>query len=100
MAYHTEESVFVLIANDSIQPRYVVVGEGATTTKRLGKAHERLERGARLLVTNRTTGGPFPAGKLGLMEPAPPPPSWKPALAGELITWPGRSGQLHASTLE
>ncbi len=39
------------IANDSIHPRYVVVGEGATTMERLSKAHECLERGARLLAT-------------------------------------------------
>src|SRR5882724_3907516 len=32
------------IANDAIQPRYVVVGEGAPTTERLAKAHECLER--------------------------------------------------------
>jgi len=40
------------IASDSIQPRYVVVGEGATTGERLSKAHECLERGSRLLATN------------------------------------------------
>jgi NagD protein len=40
------------IANDSIHPRYVVVGEGMTTIERLAKAHECLERGARLLATN------------------------------------------------
>ncbi len=40
------------IASDSIDPRYVVVGEGATTMERLTKAHECIERGARLLVTN------------------------------------------------
>jgi NagD protein len=40
------------IPNDSISPRYVVVGEGATTMERLTKAHECIERGARLLVTN------------------------------------------------
>jgi NagD protein len=40
------------IASDSISPRYVVVGEGATTMERLAKAHECLERGARLLATN------------------------------------------------
>ena len=40
------------IANDGIQPRYVVVGEGSTTLDRLAKAHECLERGARLLATN------------------------------------------------
>lgn len=40
------------IASDAISPRYVVVGEGATTMERLAKAHECLERGARLLATN------------------------------------------------
>src|SRR5712671_4796274 len=40
------------IANDAILPSYVVVGEGATTMEWLSKAHECLERGARLLATN------------------------------------------------
>src|SRR6266404_4742392 len=40
------------IANDAIQPRYVVVGEGAATIEKLAKAHECIERGARLLATN------------------------------------------------
>jgi NagD protein len=40
------------IANDAIRPRYVVVGEGEATLGKLGKAHECIERGARLLVTN------------------------------------------------
>src|SRR2546422_6632505 len=40
------------IANDGIHPRYVVVGEGATTLEKLHKAHECIERGARLLATN------------------------------------------------
>src|SRR6266516_534933 len=40
------------IANDAIQPRYVVVGEGAASMEKLGKAHECVERGARLLATN------------------------------------------------
>ena len=40
------------IANDAIEPRYVVVGEGATTMERLTKAHECIEKGARLLATN------------------------------------------------
>ncbi len=40
------------IANDAIEPRYVVVGEGSTTMDRLTKAHECSERGARLLATN------------------------------------------------
>jgi len=40
------------IANDVIHPSYVVVGEGATTMEKLTKAHECIERGARLLATN------------------------------------------------
>lgn len=40
------------IANDAIRPDYVVVGEGAATTEKLSKAHECIERGARLLATN------------------------------------------------
>ena len=40
------------IANDAIRPSYVVVGEGSSTMERLAKAHECLERGARLLATN------------------------------------------------
>ncbi len=40
------------IANDSIRPDYVVVGEGAATTEKLTKAHECIERGARLMATN------------------------------------------------
>lgn len=41
-----------LIDNDSISPSYVVVGEGTPSMEKLTKAHECLERGARLLVTN------------------------------------------------
>ena len=40
------------IANDTLHPRYVVVGEGEATLGKLGKAHECIERGARLLATN------------------------------------------------
>src|SRR3989454_5554910 len=40
------------IANDAIQPRYVVVGEGTASMEKLAKAHECLERGARLLAMN------------------------------------------------
>src|SRR2546429_7032333 len=40
------------IANDALRPHYVVVGEGATTMEKLGKAHECIEHGARLLATN------------------------------------------------
>ena len=40
------------IANDAIEPRYVVVGEGSASMEKLVKAHECIERGARLLATN------------------------------------------------
>jgi NagD protein len=40
------------IANDGIDPSYVVVGEGAPTTEKLGRAHEYIEKGARFLATN------------------------------------------------
>jgi NagD protein len=40
------------IANDAINPDYVVVGEGAFTAERLTKAHELIDQGARLLATN------------------------------------------------
>lgn len=40
------------IANDSIKPTYVVVGEGTPNYDRIAKAHELIERGARLVVTN------------------------------------------------
>src|SRR5713226_884059 len=40
------------IANDAIRPGYVVVGEGPASMEKLTKAHEFIERGARLLATN------------------------------------------------
>ena len=40
------------IPNDSIRPHYVVVGEGAISMEKLSKAHECIERGARLVATN------------------------------------------------
>ncbi len=40
------------IANDSISPDYIVVGEGAFIAEKLTKAHELIEKGARLLATN------------------------------------------------
>src|SRR5678815_2118504 len=40
------------IANDAIHPGYVVVGEGAVSMEKLAKAHECIERGARLVATN------------------------------------------------
>jgi NagD protein len=40
------------IANDSIAPDYVVIGEGTIIGEKLTKAHECIEAGARLVVTN------------------------------------------------
>jgi NagD protein len=40
------------IANDAIQPSYVVVGEGAVSMEKLAKAHSFIEHGARLVATN------------------------------------------------
>jgi NagD protein len=40
------------IPSDSIHPSYVIVGEGTASMERLAKAHECIERGARLLATN------------------------------------------------
>jgi len=40
------------IHNDSLQPSYVVVGEGNPSSERIAKAHELLEKGARLVATN------------------------------------------------
>lgn len=51
------------IPNDPIHPRYVVVGEGATSLEKLSKAHECLERGARLLATNPDNWCPVSADK-------------------------------------
>jgi len=40
------------IPNDSLAPSYVIVGEGTPTIEKIGKAHEFIERGARLIATN------------------------------------------------
>lgn len=40
------------IPNDSINPSYVVVGEGNPAAEKLVKAHELIEKGARLVATN------------------------------------------------
>jgi NagD protein len=40
------------IPNDSINPSYVIVGEGAPAADKLTKAHELIEKGARLVATN------------------------------------------------
>lgn len=40
------------IPNDSIHPSYVIVGEGSPSTDKIAKAHELIEKGARLVCTN------------------------------------------------
>jgi NagD protein len=40
------------IPNDSIEPSYVVVGEGTPAADKVLKAHELIEKGARLVATN------------------------------------------------
>lgn len=40
------------IPNDGLRPSYVVVGEGSPSSERIGKAHELIENGARLVATN------------------------------------------------
>ena len=40
------------IPNDSISPHYVVVGEGSPSSEKIAKAHELIEKGARLVATN------------------------------------------------
>jgi NagD protein len=40
------------IPNDSLHPSYVVVGEGNPSHERIAKAHELIEKGARLVATN------------------------------------------------
>lgn len=42
----------VKIANDAISPDYVVVGEGNSSMEKITKAHELIEKGARLVATN------------------------------------------------
>ena len=73
------------IPNDAIKPRYVVVGEGATTMERLTKAHECIEKGARLLATNPDNWCPVRA-KRPARARGPQRPSWKPA-RGEAPTF-------------
>jgi NagD protein len=51
------------IPSDSISPNYVVVGEGAASMERLTKAHECIERGARLLATNPDNWCPISASR-------------------------------------
>lgn len=40
------------IPNDAIHPNYVIVGEGSPTAEKLTRAHELIEKGARLVATN------------------------------------------------
>ncbi len=40
------------IPNDSLHPNYVIVGEGNPSNERIAKAHELVEKGARLIATN------------------------------------------------
>jgi NagD protein len=40
------------IPNDAIHPNYVIVGEGSPTAEKLTRAHELVEKGARLVATN------------------------------------------------
>jgi len=56
------------IVNDAIHPHYVVVGEGATTMEKPTKAHECIERGARLLATNPDNWCPVSSEKTRLKE--------------------------------
>ena len=51
------------IYSDAINPSYVVVGEGTATTEKLTKAHEFIERGARLVATNPDNWCPVSADK-------------------------------------
>ena len=51
------------IPNDGLRPSYVVVGDGSASLERLAKAHECVERGARLLATNPDNWCPVAAGR-------------------------------------
>jgi 5'-nucleotidase len=51
------------IPNDAISPNYVVVGEGSPSMDKITKAHELLEKGARLVVTNPDCWCPVSGGK-------------------------------------
>ncbi|MES2309752.1 MAG: HAD-IIA family hydrolase, partial [Verrucomicrobiota bacterium] len=51
------------IPNDQLHPQYVVVGEGNPTLEKLNKAHELIEKGARLIVTNPDNWCPVGADK-------------------------------------
>ena len=40
------------IPNDSIHPTYVIVGEGSPSAEKIAKAHELIEKGAKLVCSN------------------------------------------------
>jgi NagD protein len=51
------------IANDNIDPTYVVIGEGYFSAEKLYKAHQLIEAGSRLVVTNPDNWCPVGDGK-------------------------------------
>ncbi|MDB4793709.1 HAD-IIA family hydrolase [Methylacidiphilales bacterium] len=51
------------IANDNIAPTYVVIGEGTFSAEKLYKAHQLIEAGSRLVVTNPDNWCPVGEGK-------------------------------------
>ena len=51
------------IANDAIDPDFVVVGEGYPSLEKLNRAHGFIERGARLVATNPDNWCPVESGK-------------------------------------
>ena len=79
------------IANDAIQPRYIVVGEVAITMDKLVKAHECIERGARLLATNPDNCSPSPAKKPAPVQ-VPQQHSLRPAPGSALIISANQTG--------
>jgi len=51
------------IANDAIDPDFVIVGEGYPSLEKLNRAHGFIERGARLVATNPDNWCPVESGK-------------------------------------
>ena len=74
------------IANDAINPSYVVVGEGTASLEKLAKAHSCIERGARLLATNPDNWCPV-SSEGTRPAPEPPPRSWRQAPVVAPIIW-------------